>query len=192
MDVNELEIICLYRANSGREVPFNSLFNNSDVIDEDNLGDFWNVMGGLIININQFCTIVRENNYYVLLNPVTFLLHSLYWLKGLDSNWYDEDEEHPGCLTIKTMDGKILILKQVDELTLSLSYYYQNKSELNSERGNTFFSDLRFGKDIWKSATIKSLEEYFSVYKTLLEWSKSDIPSNSNMLEFLRLWDNII
>ncbi len=187
--VNEIEVALIYRSNEGRDVSFVFLRDGTDYMDDDDflVRDFWSVSGGLSIVVGGYCNIFRSMGYYVLLKPVTFLLHSLYWLADMDSGWYDQDD--PSSVVLETMSRESLVLSKKNDSDLLLSSYPSEKNA-PTRRGRHYFCDVCITKDAWIRATLTALEEYFYFFEKILKETSPSVIYQQEQ-KFLQLWHKI-
>ena len=191
MSKKDIEIVCIYRSLEGREVEFPFLKDGSDTMDfEDlNLPNFVSVMGGFSVTVDEYKTVFRGINFYTALKPISFLLESLYWLHGLSSGLLDADDDFPSSVVVSTMIQEKLVLSNLDESLLTLSFLAPNK-EQEDARGFYYFSDIQITQQDWREAVTVALEEYFYIAKQVL----SQNPNGQNasfLLECIGLWKNI-
>ena len=104
--VDELEVCLSYYSKGGKEVQLFDLLYRHDAMDLHAYVpiNFWCSMGGIEIVINGYLTIFHSCNFYVFVKITNFLIHSVYWVKGVSSSdWYDIDDEYPNDVVLRTM-----------------------------------------------------------------------------------------
>jgi hypothetical protein len=179
-----LKIICIYRADTGREIGFNHIPKNDTVEQEDyDLNKFWNTMGGFSVTKDGYYNIFYSTNFYVGIQSITFLLQSLYWIKGEFCDWFDY--ENPNSITLKTMNNEIVELSNYDNENIQMSYLRTNESRIN--RDNNYFESEIFNKNVWFEETMTALDEYFLFFIELLQNTKID-DETEKMREFYDIW----
>ena len=192
MSNKKLEIICIYRSKEGREVEFSFLKDGSDTMDyEDfNLPNFVSILGGFSLTVDGYHTIYRGLNFYNALKPISFLLESLFWLEGLSSNLLDTDEDFPSSVVLNTMIEEKLVLNDLGENQLTLSFIASSKEQEDS-RGFYYFNKIPINRQVWKEEVTLALEEYFHIAEQVL--SKNPRGQNSSvLLEYIRLWKKMM
>ncbi|MBK8671492.1 MAG: hypothetical protein IPN93_00430 [Bacteroidetes bacterium] len=187
----DLEIICLYRSNQGREVNYNTLVSGIDVMDlEDYVAEnFWQTMGGLEITKDGNKTIFKSTDFYNIVKPINFILHSLYKIRNINCDWFDNDESDPSQIILQTAANDILKLKLLEKNTLSLSYLPLTK-ETKYKRGKHYFADEIISIETWVIEAEMALKEYF---ETLSKVTRESDENNTVkiMKEYLDVFKNI-
>jgi len=192
MKQHPLEITLLYYSNEGREVSFTDLANDRDRMDASHYepSAFWNISGGFEVTLNGHATIFHSCNFYCLVKATSFLIHSLYWIKGKTSDWFDVDDDFPNDVLIHPTPGTLLRLKKANTTDLSFSYLPTDKT-YEPKRGDRYFSDINFNSAAWFEQTNLALSEYFNILKLVLaERNKSDRLVET-MTAYLKVWQNI-
>ncbi|MBK7640168.1 MAG: hypothetical protein IPJ22_09025 [Bacteroidetes bacterium] len=153
----DLEIICLYRSNQGREVNYNTLVSGIDVMDlEDYVAEnFWQTMGGLEITKDGNKTIFKSTDFYNIVKPINFILHSLYKIRNINCDWFDNDADQQIILK----PAIFLKLKLLEKNTLSLSYLPLTK-ETKYKRGKHYFADEIISIETWVIEAKNILKHY--------------------------------
>jgi hypothetical protein len=191
---NRLEIICIYRSREGRETDYYFLSNNKYVMDLEDYkpGGFWQTGGGFMITKNKYLTIFNSTSFYNVVKAVSFLLHTLYWAKELTCNWFDESEEYPGDVIVKTYteseDTLRLSKYGADQVSLS---YFPAKPLTNNLRGNHYFSNEIFSLTEWVSAVNIALTEYFFMLNEVVENAEKSDDTVPTMKAYQKVWTDI-
>ncbi len=174
MEATSLEIVCIHRARTGREVNYHALVTGEDCMDPEDYepDNFWQTMGGFSITRNGYQTIFSSTSFYNVVKCISFLLHSLYWLKGVRSDWFDDPEEHPGDVVVSTQDG-MLRLSMAGGERVALSYTPDDRNS-NPQRGQRYFYEEAFDKQVWATEVQKALEEYFTILSFVLDKADTD------------------
>jgi hypothetical protein len=187
----DLEIMCVYRSNQGREITYNAILSKEDVMDS---GDyeaeyFWQTMGGFMITKDGYKTILYSTEFYNIVKPINFLLHSLYKIKNVKSDWFDDKKVMSGEIEIFTVSNDILKLKILDRNNISLSYLPLHDNERN-RRGKHYFHEEKINTDSWIRETEIALSEYFNILSDLTK-ARSENSTVNIMKEYLRLFNSI-
>ncbi|WBM74143.1 hypothetical protein [Saprospira grandis] len=194
MKNKKLEIICIYCSimDGGPECNFSELKEGRCSMAEYDLkaDNFDYILGGFLVAIDGYKIIFREMNFYTLLKPMTFLMETLYWLAGRTTNIFDVDEDDPSRLVLETMSAEKLVLTNIGDGKLTLSFLAANK-EQEKRRGKNYFRDVVIKAEDWKEAVTLALEEYFYfAEQALKENPKSE---RAYLLSrYISLWKNIV
>lgn len=188
----KIEIICIYRSKEGREVEFNSLMDEADIMDYSDLEpkNFLNVMGGVQIAIGNKI-LFRSTNFYTLNEVVSFLIHSLYWIKEKESGIWNEFDEYPNNSVINTMslNKEHLILSRKSEKELFISFLPKS-NEIDIKRGVYYFKkEIVLVRD-WISSVKLALDEYFYYCEKVITLDKSNEYSKI-LKKYLLIWEKI-
>jgi len=187
----EIQIMCIYRSDVGREVEYYYLSNKTELMDEADYlpAKFWQTMGGISIIINKYNTIFSSTDFYNIVKINTFLLHTLYWLKEKESSWFDVDDDYNNDVVVYTGTNDLLKLseKNQDELVLSFTPV---KDKQATDRTDRYFSNETFTKEAWYNAAHLALSEYFSILQEVVKRDPSH-PSSKIMLEYYNVWSSL-
>ncbi len=194
MEVKKIDIHIIFESNeSGQDTFFDIIHNNAgsawEFYELDPEG-FWGLSGGIEIVINGFNSIFRSTDFHYLLKPVSFLLHTLYYIKDLENTWFDKDELYPDSILLKTTGQNILKLDKVRE-NVKLSFLNQQGHTVKSIRGDQrYFDDIYIDSKLWHNATHIALEEYFI---SLLQIVKvfPDSKTSNVMMNFHKVWHDL-
>jgi hypothetical protein len=187
----DLEIICLYRSNQGRETTYNAIVSGGDVMDLEDYEaeNFWQTMGGIEITKDGYKTIFNSTNFYNIVKPINFILHSLYKIRNVTCDWFDEDETDPSQITVQTVTNEVLKLKLLENNTLSLSYL-PLFDEANCKRGKHYFVDEIIHIETWIKPAEIALKEYFEILSKVIKES-SENNTVKIMKDYLGVYKNI-
>jgi hypothetical protein len=189
---NGVEVYLLYSPRNDREYSFFEIVNDKiplELSDSEPVG-FWGIGGGLEIVINGYCSIFRSTDFNHLVKATSFLIHSMYWIKGRDSDWFDADDTYPDDVVLRTTNKNMLRLKSNDQETLVLSYTAVENT-YQKKRGNKFFNDIILSKEYWLAACEQALREYFEVLHKVVEFS----PTNETakiMMNYYKVFENAL
>lgn len=169
----DLEIICLYRSNQGRETTYNAIIAGEDSMDLEDYEPetFWQSMGGIEITKDGYKTIFSCTNFYNIVEPINFILHSLYKIRNISCDWFDEDETDPSQITIHTLSNEVLKLKLLEDNTLSLSYL-PTIDKAKYKRGKHYFVDEVINIETWVIQVEIALNEYFKTLSRVVNASE--------------------
>ena len=186
----DLEIIFLYRSNQGRETTYNALVYGEDEMDSEDYEaeNFWQTMGGIEITKDGYKTIFNSTNFYNIVKPINFILHSLYKIKNVNCDWFD-DETEPSQITIQTLANDVLKLKLLKNNTLTLSYLPLD-NEAKYKRGKYYFVDEVINIETWITQVEKALNEYFEILSRVIRES-SENNTVKIMKDYLGVYKNI-
>ena len=186
----DLEIIFLYRSNQGRETTYNALVYGEDEMDSEDYEaeNFWQTMGGIEITKDGYKTIFNSTNFYNIVKPINFILHSLYKIKNVNCDWFD-DETEPSQITIRTLANDVLKLKLLKNNTLTLSYLPLD-NEAKYKRGKYYFVDEVINIETWITQVEKALNEYFEILSRVIRES-SENNTVKIMKDYLGVYKNI-
>lgn len=189
--IRDLEIIFIYRSNQGRETDYNTLKLGTDTIDSEDYDaeNFWQTMGGIAITKDGYKTIFSSTGFYNIVKPINFILHSLYKIRNIRCNWFDEDEANPMQISVRTVANEALKLQLLDNNTLSLSFHPLT-AETRHERGKHYFVDEIVEIETWVTEAETALSEYFTIFSKVVEES----PENNTvriMKEYLSIYTKI-
>ncbi|MDO6429649.1 hypothetical protein Q4E93_03540 [Flavitalea sp. BT771] len=187
----QLEICILYWSKNGREVRFIDIVKDNDSIDMDEYAPeaFWSAMGGFEVTLNRYKTIFHSSDFHYLVKVTNFLIHSLYWIKGRTSDWFDKDEAFPNDVIVKSTGNNLIRLHSIDDKEISFSYT-SSKDILISERGERFFEQVILDKQEWFKQTDIALKEYFDTLINIINRNEST-EINKLMLEYYDVWEAI-
>ncbi len=188
---NNLEINILYWSSKGREVPFRFIINHTDTMDFDDYEakTFWHLIGGFEVTLEGCKTIFHSSDFHYLVKATSFLIHSMYWIKGKESDWFDKDDTYPNDVIIKSTSNNLISLTNLSPEELSFSYTTNKENEIHN-RGDRFFKNIRLNKQEWYEASNKALEEYFEILKQIAD-KQHDDPTSKIMMKYYRIWKNI-
>ena len=190
--MDELEIICMYNSREYGKAWFNTLIDSYQNYDGFTPADFISVDGGLRINQGHK-TLFYSDNFYFLINPVSFLLHSLYWVQGRDSGIWDsfEQKDLPCGIAVHMMTSprEYLILSRKDKEYLLLSYL-PSGNKVEKKRGIHYFENEPIKESAWVEAAKVALAEYFLFFEKAMDKDRSH-PGIEIMEKYLRAWQNI-
>ena len=186
----DLEIIFLYRSNQGRETTYNALVYGEDEMDSEDYEaeNFWQTMGGIEITKDGYKTIFNSTNFYNIVKPINFILHSLYKIKNVNCDRFD-DETEPSQITIRTLANDVLKLKLLKNNTLTLSYLPLD-NEAKYKRGKYYFVDEVINIETWITQVEKALNEYFEILSRVIRES-SENNTVKIMKDYLGVYKNI-
>ena len=192
MKNKKLEIICIYCSimHGGPECNFSELKEGRCSMAEYDLkaDNFDYIGGGFLVAIDGYKIIFREMNFYTLLKPITFLMETLYWLAGRTTDMFDVDEDDPSRLVLETMSAEKLVLTNIGDGKLTLSFLAANK-EQEDRRGYYYCSDILIDTKDWKEATNKALEEYFTLAQKVISINEGQ--SSRTLNECIDLWEKV-
>lgn len=185
-----VEIMGLYSSYSGREITYYEVANKLELLDADDYSSsgFWCSLGGFTITLEGYKTIFRSFAFYNMVKATSFLLNSIYWLKGIHSDWFNSHED-VSELSIEFGMEEIMVVKKIEREKISLSYYKKNIL-YQPERGDMFFRDILMNIQEWINACEIALQEYFTV---LLQVVRNEPNDNAARLikEYYDVWVKI-
>lgn len=186
-----IEIFTIYRSNEGRETSFFNIVNSKDLMDDEHYepSNFWNCMGGLSICINQYQTVFCSTNFYNLVKATSFLIHSLYWIKSRRSDWFDIDDDYPHNVIVRITSTEILMLRQIDERELFLSFFSSERNHVR-QRGDRYFENIAINKNDWYNASMIALSEYFTMLVKVVQNNPTD-DTCKIMMSYYDVWRDI-
>ena len=137
----KLEISIILFSDEGREINFRDLKSGKSYFEQKELNPefFWGATGGFELTIAGNNTIFRGFEFYVALEAIRFLLHSLFWIEGETKN-YDSDEEFPDAVISRFSNQNYIKLSKIENDMLSFSYQSTLK-EFEIERAFFFLFD---------------------------------------------------
>jgi hypothetical protein len=192
MTKNSLEVAVLYYSDEGREASFTDLVNNQQVMDLKHYepSAFWSVLGGFDVTLNGHFTIFHSCNFYCLVKATSFLIHSLYWIKGKQSEWFDTNDDFPNDVLINPTPNTILRLQRITTSDLIFSYLPLNNN-YTYKRGDRYFGDIRLNVNAWFEQTNLALGEYFKMLTLVLDKSDKSESLFHTMTEYLKVWQDL-
>ena len=166
MNLN-IEIAIILFSDEGREINFRELKSGKCYLKQEELTPyfFWGATGGFEVIVDGYKTIFRGFEFYVGLEAIRFLLHSLHWLEGEKNGM--TDEEHPEAIVSRFPNHNFIKLSRKLDDTLSFSYQ-SILPQIETTRGNKFFSEELFLSKEWIGAVKIGLKEYFEVLNPIL------------------------
>lgn len=152
----------------GREINFRKSKSGNCYLEEDEMTPFffWAATGGFELTVDGYKTIFRGFEFYVALEAIRFLLHSLHWLEGKTSS-YDVDEEFPEAVVSRFPNHNFIKLSRKENEKLSFSYQ-STLPQFEESRGTRFFREELFLSKDWAEAVRNGLKEYFDVLNPIL------------------------
>ncbi len=188
---DSVEILIIYRSRFGREATYTSIVAKEDDIDlEDYEGKrFWQTMGGLQIAKDEYNIILNCTSFYNVVKATSFLLHTLYTIKGIPCHWFDINEENPSEVRVMTMAEDVLSFHLIDINNIKISFL-PVKEEMANIRGRYYFSEITMSTIEWVNASCLALEEYFFVLAKTLDSAKGT-KLNSIMKEYISIYKQI-
>lgn len=185
-----IEIYVLYSPLNSYEYSFFEIVNENMplAVGDYEPSGFWGINGGLEIVINGYCSIFRSTDFHYLVRATSFLLQSLYWLKGEKSHWFDVDDDYPDDVSVRTTGRNVLLLKNIDESNVELSFISANNE--STERGLRYFNNIVINKDQWCSAVHIALSEYFEMLLAVVKNNLGD-ETNKTMINYYNVWQAI-
>lgn len=186
-----LRIFLLYYSDQGRESNFYHLVHNNSALDAEHYEPkaFWQMQGGLEIVVDEYYTVFHDNHFYMLAKACDFLIHSLYWLKHEETDWFARDQEYPDDVVRRMTDGNLLRLCKGDDQTVVLSYTPLDKNYQPS-RIDRYFQGITFRREDWVEAVRLGLGEYFDLLLDITGEFPNDATSML-MMEYYNVWRNI-
>jgi hypothetical protein len=187
-----LEIAILYRSDEGREVSFTDLINNRDVMDVNHYepSAFWNIFGGFEVTLNGHFTIFHNCNFYCLVKATNFLITSLFWIKGKQSDRFDNTNDTPNHLSINPSPDTTLRLQRLNEKELIFSYL-PRENTYKHKRGDRYFGTINLNSDSWFEQTDLALNEYFEIMKMVIAKADKSDKTVQTMIEYLKVWQDL-
>ncbi|WBM74142.1 hypothetical protein [Saprospira grandis] len=185
MKNKKLEIICIYKSKFGDEFDFPHPIG---CIEDDEIANFEGITGGFFVTLNGYEVIFRKADFDTLLQAISFLLDSLYWLKESPPAERKTVEDDLLTLVLETMSGEKLVLTKVEDGKLTLSFLAANK-EQEDRRGYYYCSDILIDTKDWKEATNKALEEYFTLAQKVISINEGQ--SSRTLNECIDLWEKV-
>jgi hypothetical protein len=192
MIYSRLEINIIYYSEQGREVLFTDLVNEVDVMDESHYdaSNFWSIFGGFDVTINGYLTVFRSCSFYCLVKATSFLIHSLFWIKGRRSEWFDTDKEFPNEVTINPTPNAILKLQMLSESEILFSYTPIDPNYV-AKRGDRYFKDIVININDWFEQTDIALSEYFKILSFVVAQASDSNRVREVMKEYLQVCKNV-
>lgn len=186
--MSKIEVLCFYYSYAGREVSYYDILNKTDFMDETDQtpNDFWCSLGGFSITIDGFKTIFNNHNFYNMVKASTFLLNTLYWLAGKESDWFNQ-APNTDELYVEFGVNEKLIIRDRSLTEISLSYSNQTVG-YERKRGDRFFEDIILSKQEWIDAVKAGLNEYFTV---LLQATNNNDSTSKIMQEYYNVWKQV-
>lgn len=190
--IEDIEIFVVYYSNAGRETTFFDIVEGKEVMDLEhyNPSGFWGCGGGLKIITDNFNTLFNSVKFEYLVKATSFLIRSMYWIKGTRFSWNDVEEEYENGVTLKTETNDLIFLRKSGINKLLLSYFSSNKGAVR-ERGQSFFEDIIISEKAWYNASQQALTEYFVILKKITDENPLD-ESNVVMLNYYNAWLNLL
>ncbi len=192
MTDKKLEINVLYSSNQRREIAFSDIVQKNDCFDMEDYEpeNFWGIMGGFDITVNNHFTIFHSSDFHYLVKATSFLIHSMYWIKNEVSDWFDKDDDFPDDVIVKSTGGNIIKLSPQNENEISFSFTNSTKNYIN-KRGDRFFENFIINKIEWFNQVDLALNEYFIQLLNVID--KSDKPNRTTetMQEYCEVWTKI-
>lgn len=192
MAIDNIKVFVLYCSGTGREISFFELVQGENAMDLDDYTpeEFWGVSGGMEIIINDHYSIFRSTDFYYVVKATNFLIHSLYWIQGKKCDRFDEDDDYPNDVVIRTTGNKeIRLARTGTENEVQLSFTPKEKL-YNNDRGIRYFEGITINKSEWKNAVQLALDEYFEVLTRTIENNPED-KRNTVMLNYYDAWKEI-
>jgi hypothetical protein len=182
-----LEINIIYRSSNGREATFTDIKNGTEAIDieEYEPKQFWLLMGGFQVTLEKYKTIFRSSDFHYLVKATSFLIYSLYWIKGEVSEWFDKDDMFSNDVVVRSTGGNLIRLQSTGNNTLTFSYI--PKEPHSYKRGERFFEAMEIEKALWFQEADIALSEYFEVLLRVVRQSEASETSNL-MLQYYGVW----
>ncbi|KAM3091640.1 hypothetical protein ACKFKF_32810 [Phormidesmis sp. 146-12] len=192
MTQNSLEVAVLYYSDEGREASFTDLVNNREVMDLKHYepSAFWSVSGGFDVTLNGYSSIFHSCNFYCLVKATSFLIHSLYWIKGKQSEWFDTNDDFPNDVLINPTPNTMLRLQRITKSEVVFSYSPLDNNYAH-KRGDRYFSDIRLDSDAWFEQTNLALGEYFKILEFVIDKGDKSERIVETMTEYLKVWKDI-
>lgn len=186
-----LRIFLLYYSDQGRESNFYNLVHNSSALDSEHYEPkaFRQMQGGLEMVVDEYYTIFHDFHFYILAKATDFLIHSLYWLRGQQNDWFTLDEEYPQDVVCRMTDGNLLRLCKGENETVVLSFLPLDKNH-QPTRMDRFFEGITFRREDWFEAARQGLSEYFDLLLDVTGGFPND-PSSMLLMEYYDVWRNI-
>jgi hypothetical protein len=158
----KVEIAIILFSDKGREINFRDLKSGSSYLDIEEYTPyfFWKATGGFEIIADGYKTIFRGFEFYVSLEAIRFLLHSLNWLKGR-TNGFDTDADFPDSVVARFQNNRYIKFSKKEKDIVSLSY--QSTLQIDEVRGNRLFESEQFLSRDWVEAVTTGLKEYFDI-----------------------------
>ncbi len=190
-EIKDIEVYLLYSPNDNKEYSFFEIVREAVPLDfkDYEASNFWGINGGFEIVANGYCSIFRNTDFHYLVKATSFLLHSLYWIQGKKSDWFDVDDDYPNDVVARTTNNKLLILKNINENEVSLAFTSSENNHANA-RGTRYFENIAINKNDWGNAVKLALSEYFEVLLTVVQNNPNDSTSKT-MMGYYDVWRNI-
>lgn len=177
----KIEISVILFSDKGREINFKELKLGGCYLEQKEMTPdfFWGATGGFELTVDGYKTIFRGLEFYVALEAIRFLLHSLYWIEGITKN-YDIDEEFPEAVVSRFSNQNFIKLSRRENDTVSFSCQ-SALSQVEGASGQRFFDEELFLSKDWAEAVKIGLKAYFDVLSPVLRDHQND--KKSNILE---------
>ncbi len=189
---NKLEIFFLYCSNSrGEDISFTEIVQQKNILDGEDIepSNFWGISGGVQILVNNYNTVFRSVNFHYLVKATNFLIHSLYWIKGIQNDRFDSDDDYPNDVVVRTTSNELLRLRSNSEKEVVLSFSHSERNHI-WQRGDRYFENIIINKDDWYNASKLALSEYFEVLLRAVQSNPNDSTSKT-MMGYYEGWRNI-
>lgn len=185
----EIRILLLYLTREGRVVYWDKIVNESDAMDSEEYFSkgFANIYGGIEIITGEYFVILHVTDFSYLIKVTDFLLHSLYWLKEKNSDWFNPIESEQ--IVLKTIGlHEIKFQKNAAKKEVILSYY-PGSSNYMKKRSDKFFENISIDEQCWINSVEIALQEYF--YMIEKEILKDGTGNDEVMASYLNIWKAI-
>jgi hypothetical protein len=174
------EIAVILFSDAGREINFREhVFLD---INEQTPAFFWGATGGFELIADAYLTLFRGFDFYVSLEAIRFLLHSLFWLPG-KTTIFDTESTYPDSVVGRFPGGKFIRLHKQSEEVILFSYPSPEPVPV-SQRGNRHFAGEAFHACQWADAVHIALREYFDILEPVIKQHPQEAKTKI-LLEYL-------
>ncbi|MEO7213590.1 hypothetical protein [Mucilaginibacter sp.] len=186
-EIKSIGVYLLYSPSYNEEYTFFEIVKGMPLDLKDyEVSNFWGVDGGIEIVVNGYCSIHKNTDFHYLVEATNFLIRSLYWLQGKKSDRFDVDDDYPNDVVVRTTGNKLLLLKDINEREISLSFTSLENNDVNA-RGVRYFENILIAKSDWSAAVKLALSEYFEVLLKVVQNNPNDSTSKT-MMNYYNDW----
>lgn len=187
---NDLEILCIYQSDDGRQVYYNTLVKKMDSMEMEDYEPekFWQTFGGISISVNGYCTILQSTGFYNMVKITNFLLQSLFIIKGKISNRFDINETNPNSVILETTNNEVLKFEKFQK-QVELSFQPFTVKSFR-DRGDRYFDNVLFKSEDWFNAAYLALDEYFQILFEVASINSKN-PFTKNLMSYYHTWKSI-
>ena len=190
MSDQNLEINVLYWSSDGRETSFTAIADGSDYMDEENYEPkaFWSVMGGFQVTLEGYKMIFSSSDFHYMVKATSFLIHSLYLIAGMTSDWFDSEDIFEDKVTLKSTGDNLICLKKMNGGMILFSF--EPKEVRPRKRGDRFFDGVALKEEEWFKEADIALQEYFEILLRVAN-DHEDNETSRIMLSYYGVWKAI-